>query len=75
MIFTLLIPFVITYLLSTREPFQSFEGTVGYMVVERGGRVENYIVVEERDGSVRLVKVNRNPSKFLKKSEEVEDKK
>ncbi len=70
MIFILVAMLAFMSTLSAREPFQGFEGTVGYMVVEKGGKVENYIVVEEKDGSVRLVKVNRNPSEFLKKSEE-----
>jgi len=53
-----------------QQPFQSLEGAVGYIVIERQGRVENYIVVEEKDGSVRSIRVDRNPSQFMKKTEE-----
>ncbi len=53
-----------------QEPFHSLEGAVGYIVVERGGRVENYVVVENKDGSVKAIRVDRNPSQFMKKTEE-----
>lgn len=53
-----------------QQPFQSLEGAIGYIVVERGGRVENYLVLESKDGSVRLVKVERNPGQFMRKTEE-----
>lgn len=56
-----------------QQPFQSLEGAVGYIVVERGGRVENYIVLENKDSSVRVVKVERNPGQFMKKTEEVSE--
>jgi len=39
-------------------------------VIERQGKVENYIVVEEKDGSVRNIRVDRNPAQFMKKTEE-----
>ncbi|QID32494.1 hypothetical protein [Pampinifervens florentissimum] len=53
-----------------QQPFQNLEGAVGYIVIERQGKVENYIVVEEKDGSVRNIRVDRNPSQFMKKTEE-----
>ncbi len=53
-----------------QQPFQNLEGAVGYIVIERQGRVENYIVVEDKDGSVRSIRVDRNPSQFMKKTEE-----
>lgn len=53
-----------------QEPFKSLEGTAGYIVIERGGRIENYLVVEEKDGSVRTIKVDKNPARFMKKTEE-----
>ena len=53
-----------------RDPFKSLEGTVGYIVIERGGRIENYLVVEEKDGSVRTIRVDKNPARFMKKTEE-----
>ncbi|MCS7262525.1 MAG: hypothetical protein N3C13_03895 [Aquificaceae bacterium] len=55
-----------------QQPFQSLEGAVGYIVVDRGGRVENFVVVETKEGSVRVVRVDREPSKFLKKTEDKE---
>ncbi len=57
-------------LVMAQQPFQSLEGAVGYIVVERGGRVENYVVIEGKDGSVRTVKVDKNPAQFMKKTEE-----
>jgi len=53
-----------------RNPFTDLEGVVGYIVVEKKGKVENYIVVEERGGGVKTIKVNRNPKEFLKKTED-----
>lgn len=53
-----------------QEPFKSLEGTVGYIVMERGGKIENYLVVEEKDGSVKTIKVDKSPSRFMKKTEE-----
>ena len=56
--------------LAVAEPFQSLEGTVGYIVIEKQGKVENYIVVEDKDGSVKTIKVDKKPSEFIKKTEE-----
>jgi hypothetical protein len=53
-----------------KEPFSDLEGVVGYMVVEKKGKVENYLVVEEKGGGVKTIKVNRNPKEFLKKTED-----
>jgi hypothetical protein len=53
-----------------KQPFADLEGVVGYMVVEKRGKVENYIVVEEKEGGVKTIKVNRNPKEFLKKTED-----
>jgi predicted Fe-Mo cluster-binding NifX family protein len=53
-----------------QKPFESMEGVVGYIVIEKGGKTENYVVVEERDGKVKTMRVNQNPSQFLKKDEE-----
>ena len=66
-IFTVLLSFVYTF---AREPFQSLEGVVGYIVLEKGGKVENYLVVEEKDGSVRVVKTEKSPNMFLRKTED-----
>ncbi|MFZ8863834.1 MAG: hypothetical protein ACO2PP_25460 [Thermocrinis sp.] len=53
-----------------KNPFTELEGVVGYMVVEKRGKIENYIVVEEKGGGVKTIKVNRNPREFLKKTED-----
>jgi hypothetical protein len=58
-----------------KEPFSDLEGVVGYMVVEKNGKVENYMVVEEKGGGVKTIKVNRNPKEFLKKTEDGAQKK
>jgi hypothetical protein len=47
-----------------KEPFTDLEGVVGYMVVEKNGKIENYMVVEEKGGGVKTIKVNRNPKSF-----------
>ncbi|MFN7065366.1 MAG: hypothetical protein ACK4OF_04385 [Aquificaceae bacterium] len=53
----------------SQDPFQSLEGVVGYIVVERQGRVENYVVVQGKDGSTKTIRVDKNPSQFLKREE------
>jgi len=58
-----------------KEPFSDLEGVVGYMVVEKNGKVENYMVVEEKGGGVKTIKVNKNPKEFLKKTEDGAQKK
>jgi len=58
-----------------KEPFSDLEGVVGYMVVEKNGKVENYMVVEEKGGGVKTIKVNRDPKEFLKKTEDGAQKK
>jgi len=58
-----------------KEPFSDLEGVVGYMVVEKNGKIENYMVVEEKGGGVKTIKVNRNPKEFLKKTEDGAQKK
>jgi hypothetical protein len=68
----LLVVFLYSY---AKEPFTDLEGVVGYMVVEKNGKVENYMVVEEKGGSVKTIKVNRNPKEFLKKTEDDTQKK
>jgi hypothetical protein len=58
-----------------KDPFTDLEGVVGYIVVEKKGKVENYMVVEEKEGGVKTIKVNRNPKEFLKKTEDGTQKK
>ena len=66
-LFLLLVVFLYSY---ARNPFTDLEGVVGYIVVEKKGKVENYMVVEEKGGGVKTIKVNRNPKEFLKKTED-----
>jgi hypothetical protein len=66
-LFLLSIIFLYSY---AKEPFTDLEGVVGYMVVEKKGKVENYLVVEEKGGGVKTIKVNKNPKEFLKKTED-----
>ncbi len=49
------------------DPFINMENAVGYIVIERNGKNENYIVFETGKGEVKLVKIGRNPSKVLEK--------
>jgi hypothetical protein len=66
-LFLLLVVFLYSY---AKDPFTDLEGVVGYIVVEKRGKVENYMVVEEKGGGVKTIKVNRNPREFLKKTED-----
>jgi len=72
LLFLLLVVLLYSY---AKEPFSDLEGVVGYMVVEKNGKVENYMVVEEKGGGVKTIKVNRNPKEFLKKTEDGAQKK
>lgn len=56
------------YFVFAQQPFKSLEGLVGYIVLEKDGKVENYAVVEGKDGSVKTLKVDSKP--MLKKAEE-----
>jgi len=67
LLFLLLAVFLYSH---AKNPFSDLEGVVGYMVVEKRGKVENYLVVEDKGGGVKTIKVNRNPREFLKKAED-----
>jgi hypothetical protein len=67
LLFLLLVVFLYSH---AKNPFSDLEGLVGYMVVEKKGKVENYLVVEDKGGGVKTIKVNRNPREFLKKTED-----
>lgn len=54
----------------SQKAFESMEGVVGYIIVEKHGKTENYVVVEEKDGKVKTIRVDQGPSQFLKKTEE-----
>lgn len=70
-----MLPLLILGTCFAQQPFQSMEGAVGYIVFEKGGRLENYVIVEGKDGSVKAVKVDKNPAQFIKKSERRGEKK
>lgn len=53
-----------------KQPFQSMDGVVGYIVLEKKGKLENYVIAEGKDGSVKAIKVDKNPARFIRKSEE-----
>jgi hypothetical protein len=72
LLFLLLMVFLYSH---AKTPFSDLEGLVGYMVVEKKGKVENYLVVEDKGGGVKTIKVNRNPREFLKKTEDGAQKK
>jgi hypothetical protein len=72
LLFLLLMVFLYSH---AKNPFSDLEGLVGYMVVEKKGKVENYVVVEDKVGGVKTIKVNRNPREFLKKTEDDTQKK
>jgi hypothetical protein len=72
LLFLLLMVFLYSH---AKTPFSDLEGLVGYMVVEKKGKVENYVVVEDKGGGVKTIKVNRNPREFLKKTEDGTQKK
>ena len=49
-----------------KDPFMSREDAVGYIVVDRDGKVFKYIVLEGKYGKVKLVKTKNEPSEVLK---------
>lgn len=67
-----LLYFILAGIAFSQTPFQNLEGAVGYIVIERNKRVENYVVIQGQDGSVKTIRVDKNPSQFLKKTEESE---
>jgi len=65
-----LVLLMVFFTVHAKEPFTDLEGVVGYIVVEKKGKVENYMVVEGKDGSVKMIKTERNPKQFLKRGED-----
>ncbi len=49
------------------DPFTSKEDAVGYIVIKRDGREKRFIVLQSKDGKVRLIKTGRSPENILKK--------
>ena len=53
-------------LASAKDPFSNKEDAVGYIVIDRGGSSEKFIVVESKGGKVKLIKTGYEPDKVLK---------
>ncbi len=51
----------------SRDPFLNQEDAVGYIILDRGGKVERFIVLETKEGTVKLIKTKYKPEKVLKK--------
>lgn len=49
-----------------KDPFTNREDAVGYIVVDKDGEVSKYIVIEDKDGEVKLVKTKDEPKEILK---------
>ncbi len=49
------------------DPFTSKEDAVGYIVIKKDGREKKFIVLQSKDGKVRLIKTGRSPENILKK--------
>ncbi len=58
--------FMFSSLLFAGDPFMNKEGAVGYIVVDQGGKTFRFIVVEDEQGRVKLIKTNYNPNEVLK---------
>lgn len=65
-----LLPLLLVGISYAQNAFQSLEGVVGYIVVEKGGKVESYLVIEDKGGSVKTIKTDKKPSDYLKRVEE-----
>ncbi|MDQ7038296.1 MAG: hypothetical protein Q9N26_03735 [Aquificota bacterium] len=52
-----------------KDPFLNQQDAVGYIILEREGRTERFIVVESKEGTVKLIKTRYEPEKVLKKGE------
>ena len=60
----LLIPCLMVF---GKDPFTSKEDAVGYIVIETEEGLQKYIVLEGKDGTVKLVKTGDSPDQVLKK--------
>ena len=49
-----------------KDPFTSKEDAVGYIVLDNEGIQEKYIVIERKEGGVKLIKTQYEPEKILK---------
>ncbi|HIC97067.1 MAG TPA: hypothetical protein EYP11_01540 [Aquificaceae bacterium] len=51
---------------SPGDPFLNKEDAVGYIVIEENGKPIRYIVIEGKDGKIKLIKTRHEPEKILK---------
>ncbi len=51
----------------SKDPFTSKEDAVGYIVIDSHEGTQKYIVLEGKDGEVKLIKTGRSPDQVLKK--------
>ncbi len=58
---------VISFVSFSKDPFVNREDAVGYIIVDEGGKTFKYIVLESKDGKVKLMKTKYEPAKVLKK--------
>ncbi len=49
-----------------KDPFTNIENAVGYVIISKGGEEKKYIVVEGKDGRVKIVETKKNPAKVLR---------
>lgn len=57
---------VISLLSFSKDPFVNREDAVGYIIVDEDGKTFKYIVLESKDGKVKLMKTKYEPAKVLK---------
>ena len=50
----------------SQDPFLGKENAVGYIVLEKNGKSEKYIVVETANREVKLIRTDYNPGQILK---------
>jgi hypothetical protein len=49
-----------------KDPFSNKEDAVGYIVVDSDSGTKKFIVIEGKDGKVKLIKTQYEPDKVLK---------
>ena len=51
---------------SAKDPFLNKENAVGYIVLDNHGIPERYIVLESKEGGVKLIRTEYEPEEVLK---------
>ncbi|WP_457601003.1 hypothetical protein [Hydrogenivirga sp.] len=49
-----------------KDPFMNKENAVGYIVIDNHGLPERYIVVESKEGGVKLIRTEYEPEEVLR---------